>query len=126
MKVRAINPSDINELKIVHDKFFKNEFEFPDFLNGYLSSFVVIDDNEGIVTAGGVRAIAETVLITNKDYNIKKRHLALLKSLMMSSHIARSNKFDQLHAFVQDKNWLGHLKKVGFTETKGQALVLNI
>lgn len=126
MKVRAINPSDINELKIIHDKFFKNEFEFPDFLNEYLSPFVVIDEEDKIITAGGVRTIAETVLITNKDYLIKHRQSALLRSLRMSSYIAGVNGFNQLHAFIQDKNWLRHLKRVGFTETKGQALVLNL
>jgi hypothetical protein len=126
MTLRAINPNDINKLKIIHEKFYKDEFEFPDFFNKYLSAFVVIDEYDNIITGGGVRVIAEAVAITNKSYPINERRLALYDILMASACISNVNGFGQLHAFIQDDKWLRHLKKVGFNETAGKSIVLNL
>lgn len=126
MNIRALRPEDIDQLRNIHSSYFKEQFEFPDFLNNFLCAFVVIDDSDTIISAGGVRAIAESIIITDKSYPIKERRSALYQVLDASCFISKRASFDQLHAFIQDDNWLRHLQKIGFSRTKGQALVLNI
>ena len=126
MDIHVINPSDINTLRLIHAKFYKHEFEFPDIFNHYLSAFVVTDENDRIITGGGVRVIAEAIAITDKDYPIKERREALMEMLRASMFTANAQGFNQLHAFIQDGKWLRHLKRAGFNNTKGQALVLNL
>jgi len=126
MTLRPLTLEDTNELKEIHRKFFSQEFEFPDFFNNYLSSFVVTDTNNEILVGGGVRVIAEAVLITNKDFSPKKRREALLTTLQASMFTSNLRGFDQLHAFVQDERWLNHLERIGFRKSKGQALVIGV
>lgn len=126
MNIRVISHSDINTLKLIHEKFYKHEFEFPNFFNHYLSAYVVIDDDGLIITGGGVRVITEAIAITDKDYPIKARREALMSMLQASMFTANVQGFDQLHVFIQDNKWMRHLKRVGFNNTKGQALVLNL
>jgi hypothetical protein len=126
MNIRVMNPADLFELKEIHSEFFSNEFEFPNFFNNFLSSFVVTDENGRIITGGGVRLIAESIIITDKDYPIEPRRKALFEMLAASAFTASSRDFRQIHAFIQDEKWLNHLKRKGFKETVGKSLVLNI
>lgn len=126
MILRRMNPADINELKRIHDKFFSKEFNFNDLFGNSLSSLVVTDDNDKILVGGQIRVITEACIITDKDIKIEERRRALYRVLDAFKFSATSKGFDQLHAFVQDKDWLRHLKRVGFVETKGQSLVLSI
>ncbi len=128
MNVRAMVPEDIPRLREIHSRYFKNDFEFPDFVNGYLCAFVV-EENGEIITASGVRTLAENVLITNKsgDFSIAERREALLKILDVSQYICQRYGYNQLHAFViNDENWTRHLNDYGFHPTKGKALVLDL
>ena len=126
MNIRAITLKDIEILKDLHYRFYKDEFEFPDFLNNFLSSFVVTDDNDKIIIGGGVRLITESVIVTDKNYPIKDRRLALLEILRASMFTAARENYNELHAFVQDDKWMRHLKTHGFRDTKGKALVINL
>lgn len=126
MNIRVINLNDINQLREIHQKHYKDEFEFPDFFDNFLSSFVVTDGDDKIITGGGVRTIAESVIITDKDYQIPKRRKALHEMLAASAFTASSREYKQLHAFIQDNKWLRHLKRVGFKETVGKSIVLNL
>lgn len=126
MNIRVINVDDINQLRNIHFRYYKDEFEFPNFFDNFLSSFVVTDRNGKIITGGGVRTIAESIIITNKDWIIDERRKALYEMLTASAFTASSREYKQLHAFVQDEKWLKHLKRVGFRETKGQSLILNL
>jgi len=126
MITRRLNPSDINELKRIHEKFFEKEFSFNDLFGNALSSLVVTDDNDKIIVGGQVVLITEARIITNKDINIEERRRALFAILDHFKMSIASKGFDQLHAFVQDDKWEQHLKKYGFKETKGQALVVNV
>jgi hypothetical protein len=125
MMVREFKPSDINELKEIHAKYFADEFTLPDFLSGYLCA-VTIEDEKGIVTMGGVRNIAEVVAVTNKDRSVRARRIALWNLLHATSYVANAYRHEQLHVFIQESNWLKHLINVGFKPTKGQALVMEI
>lgn len=126
MTIRGLELDDIEEIRAIHKRYFSSEFDFPDFLNNYLCAFVVLNDNNRIISAGGVRAIAESVIVTDLSLAIKERRAALYQVLDASCFITKNASFDQLHAFIQDKNWLRHLQKIGFSPTKGQALVLSI
>ena len=126
MIARALRKEDIEQLKGIHEKYFKNEFLFPDFLNSnFLSSFVVTDLDNKIITAGGIKAITEAVMITDKSFSVRKRKDALFDMLQIFAHINGNSKFDQLHVFAQGEDWVKHLKKFGFDEAVGKALLIN-
>lgn len=125
MNVRAIKASDYEQLKSIYEKYFSHEFKFPDFLDKYLCAFLIEEDGQ-IITAGGVRTITEAVVITNKDVELELRVKALKDTLTALMYISKIGGYDQLHAFVQDKNWKRHLLKAGFNPTRGESLVLEI
>jgi hypothetical protein len=125
MIIRSLEATDVTLLKEIHEKHWQDEFVFPDFLNQYHCVFTV-EDVGGIITIGGVRPIAECVTVTNKDRDPKIRLEALFKILDASMFTAGRYRYDQLHAFVQDKRWSNRLKKHGFQPTKGESLVLDI
>jgi len=126
MNIRPINPNDILKLQEIHQKHFGQEFIFPNFINEFHCAFVIENDNDEIITAGGVRAIAEAITITNKDFSVKIRREALHKMLQASLFTAGHHNYNQLHAFVQDPSWTQCLKKIGFKDTKGQSLVIDL
>ena len=123
--MRTLNINDINELKKIHSHFYEKEFEFPNFFENYLCAFVV-EDNDKIITAGGVRTIPEIILITDKDQSVKMRVSGLYKALQISNHICERNNYKHLHAFVQDDKWLGQLLRSGFRSTKGKSVVIDV
>ena len=126
MILRAMKSSDITEIVRIHGLFYQHEFEIDELFDKMLSSFVVTGQNDEIVIAGGVRTIVESAILTNKEFDVKKRREALLKALHFSQHICNKHEYNQLHAFIQDGQWMKHLKKFGFVETRGRSLVMNV
>jgi len=122
MKIRPMLTTDLEAIHEIHERHFKTEFEFPDF-SKFLGMFVVENDSH-IIVAGGVKAIAESVVITDKDFNANERVRALHKALDISEYMTRAVGFDSLHAYVTDENWYRQLQGKGFVSTKGQSLVL--
>lgn len=125
MIVRSIESWDYKEVKEIHEKYYKEEFEFPGFLNNYLMGIVVEDDSR-IIVCGGIRTIVEAVAVTNKDIRVEKRREALYNLLNASTYYTRKKGYNQLHAFIQDPKWERHLIKAGFHPTKGHSLVMEI
>lgn len=125
MNIRALEPDDLQQLEQIHARFYKDEFELPDFFGKFLCAFVIEEDGT-IITAGGVRPIAEAIIVTNKDIDIEARRNALYKILEASMFTCGRTGFDQLHAFIQDDNWKKHLLKIGFKSCKGDAIYLNV
>lgn len=117
-------PRDLEEIKEIHRKFYDKEFDFSEFSRKYLSKFTVIE-NDKIVLAGGIRNIAEVVLVTDKESSTRVKRDALLEALEASKQIAASEGLSQIHAFIQDEAWCNHLFKYGFQDTAGRAVVLN-
>jgi hypothetical protein len=115
---------DLEQIKFIHEKFFKEEFDFPDFKK-FIGAYVVINNDE-IVTAGGVRPIAESVIITNESTPVKLRREGLLEMLAAQRFICSQYGLDQLHAFIADSKWKRHLINSGFEKCKGDAIYLNI
>lgn len=124
--IRELRNVDIEKIRKIHSEFYQNEFEFPDFFNNFLCAFVVMDDTSNIITVGGVRPIAEAVIMTDKSFSVRDRRTALYQMLDASEYVARHSNFRELHAFIQDEKWYKHLVKNGFLPTKGKPLVLEL
>ncbi len=125
MNVRAFREYDNQEAYKVWYAFFRDEFEFPEFLVAFHFSFVIENDNEPIVF-GGVRPIAELIAVTNKNASKRERVTALKKLVEVSCFIAKNRNYDQLHCFVQGDSWSSQVQTIGFRPTRGQALVMDV
>lgn len=125
MVIRNFNQVDLFTLERLHRKFFADQFELPNFLDKFFCA-ITIEDVNGILAIGGVRTIAECILVTNMDRTARDRRNALYAFLHAAAHFSAKHDYNQLHAFVQDEVWAKHLKKVGFSSTKGQALVIGV
>lgn len=125
MNIRALTPYDVWKIKKIHEKHFAEEFDFPNFFENFLNAYIV-ESNDSIVAAGGVRPIAEAILITDKDKSVRERREALYQILAASLFTCGRLGYSQLHAFTQDKKWTEHLLNIGFHHTKGEALVIEV
>jgi len=125
MNIRCFNPSDIVKAKYLHTQHFIDEFEFPNFMDMH-GAVVIENDNNEIILIGGLRPISEVIAVTNKDKSTRERREALIKLLQFSLFTGTNFKYDQIHAFVQDKDFIEHLLKFNFRETKGKSLVSDI
>ena len=126
--IRLLKESDYEQVRKIHEKYYKHEFSLEEFSKNYLSMFAVVDNeySDEIIVAGGIRTIVEVVLVTNKDFSARDRRSALYSTLQASSYMAKNYGYSQLHCFVQDEKWEKQLKKVGFHPTKGTALVIGV
>jgi len=125
--IRNVTEEDLKELKVIHERFFAEEFRFDDFLLGSMSNFVVTDSvSNKILTGASIRPIAEVVAITDLDAPVRQRVNALYDILQVSNFVLRGTEMYQLHAFVQDEIWEKQLIKAGFKRTIGNALYINI
>ena len=124
MIIRGLSSNDIGKLKEVHERYYKDKFPFPDFIDNYIGTFTVVDDSNRVITGGGLRVIPEAVIITDKSFSPSQREKALLMVLDVALYLVRKNRFSQLHAFVEDDpNWVHVLKKHGFRDIVGTGLV---
>ena len=126
MEIRAFRPSDVELVKKIFDKFYNSDGKtvFPDFTRDHLCSFV-IENSTGIITAGGIRTIAEVCLVTDKDKSVKSRVEALYEVLRSTSYITRESGFDWLHAITDDPVWASQMKEYGFL-SRGEDLEIHI
>jgi hypothetical protein len=125
MNIRAINEGDICKLRKIHQEFYKDEFEFPDFLNNYLCTFCITDEQDKIISAGGIRLITEIVALTDKNHSTRKRRTALYQILQASQYLTQRAGFDRLHIVTEQKIWKHQLEEAGF-HSRGDILVLDI
>jgi len=124
MNIRPLEPKDIEAIKRIHGHYFINDFAFPDFFNKFLCRFVIEGDDR-VICAAGVRTIAESIMITDQDITAREKRDILLQALDISTYMANQHDFTQLHAFVQGDIWNSILRKVGFRNCKGNALVID-
>lgn len=124
MTVRLMTEEDKIQLRKIHDEFYSKEFPFSHFDN-FLSAFV-IEDNGKVVVGGGIKPIAESIILTDKSFNIKEKREALYNMLQCQLFAATRLKYQHLHAFVQDESWQHCLEKIGFHSPKGKCLILEV
>lgn len=121
--IRPVVPNDIIVAKELHEKFYQEQFAFPDFRKEFLMSFTSINKEGQLVSLAGVRQILEFVAITDQTKPVRERHTAVYDILAAAMFTAGINNYHQLHAFVQDPHWAEVMKKRGFTPIKGEGLV---
>ena len=127
MIIKVFDPSEVDNARVIHDKFYKSEFKFPDFLKDYHSVFSILNDtNKEIITVGGIRPIAEIVALTNKDCSSRAKREALINLFQAILFSADNLGYKEVHTFVQDNSWMSHLIKNGFNPTKGKSLVYQL
>jgi hypothetical protein len=120
-----LNESDLEKLKTLHELYYKEQFNFPDFRRTFLTTFKILDSEENIVTAGGVKLFPEMILITDKNADARKRYDALMLALGISQLSAHSYGSDTLHASSRnDENWEKILIKIGFQFSRDNNLVI--
>ncbi len=126
MIVRTLEPNDIPRLAELHSKYFEDEYQFDKLLENLLGSFI-IEENDQIVCAGGVKTITESILVTNKDLDIHTKLRGLNEALQINEFICRKAGYNQLHAFLKDDVvWRAWLKKVGFRKCNSTAYYLSV
>jgi hypothetical protein len=125
MIIRNYQDSDLEQLKIIHERYYKEEFSISEFYQNFLNLFSVVEDDK-IISVGGVRLIAESVIVTDKGYSARQRREALLMMLQSQTFITGRNNYHQLHAFIQDKNWEKQLLEYGFKPCKGDAVYIGV
>lgn len=113
MVARAIKYNDLKKIKELNDKYY-SDFEFPDFfrlLNGF-----VIEDDTGIIMAGGVEMVGEAVLVSNKERNAITLGRALVEAQAIDVFTCHKFGIRDLYAFVNNDDYAKHLIKHGFTD----------
>lgn len=123
MELSTLTPEDLVQLLQIHDKYYKHEFDASELTDGnYITNFKVTDGDR-IITAGGVRALTEIVLVTDKSINPRIRRKALIQALQVGLFTSQKVGAFGLHAFVQDYSWEKQLKSHGFLNTAGKPLI---
>lgn len=121
MNIRPMRVEDVDALQRIHEEFYQDEFDIDVFNQKFLSLFTIENDS-GIITLGGIRSLAEVVIVTNKNLSARVRIDGLHEMLSMLAIVGRHNGYDSLHAFIQDKIWLEQLKTAGFQTVNGDAI----
>lgn len=110
----------------LHAKGFAEDFDIPDFSRGFFSAFKINDAKGKLIAVSGIRPIAESIVLTDKEASVRQRTEALIEILQASTYVCKKFDFTQLHCFITDDEYEKHLQKFGFARTKGQALVRNM
>lgn len=125
LRTRSILPEDLPEIQRLHDKYFGDKFTLPD-LTKMLCGFVIVNSNDKIIMAGGIRRIGETILVTNKDHTSKiELGRALVEAQNISQYVCQQDGIEWLHAFVKDAEYASHLIRHGFNP-RCQALSMKV
>ena len=130
MKIREIRLFDKESIDKIYNQFYSHN-EYPNFYdigsyNRFQCAFVVTTDGGKIILAGGVKTIAEAVVVTDKNQPVRIRQEALLQALGSTIFIAQGAKYRQIHAFVNDdERYVNHLQKFGFKLMNDKLLVLS-
>lgn len=125
MNVRDMTPADLPTITDIHNRHYKDQFDMYDFVHG-IRCPIIIEENNDIVLAAGMREIVESVAITNKDLSVRARREALLLALRWMIVKAREVGQPALHCFIQDDSWMDQLKRYGFKPTRGESLILKL
>ena len=126
MNIREIRVTDLEEIQKIHERHYSSEFSLPDFITNFLCAFTV-EHNDKVILAGGVKLIPELILVTDKDASARQRYEAFYKTLDVSTYITSRSGYDQLHAFIQDPNWLDvATNHFGYNKCKGTAIYLGV
>ena len=122
--IRSLHPNDLDKLRELHAQHFGHESDFPEFLK-FICAFVV-EDESGIITAGGIRSIPECILVTDLSRDPKSRAKALYQMLDASKFVCNRMGYDRMYAWSQNPTYARRLIRTGFRLPQGQSLVLDL
>lgn len=125
MPLRNFETDDFSKIKAIHEKYYGNEFPFPN-LSDFLSFCVGVDESGEIIALGGVRNIPELIFITDKSQPTIKRIKCLKEMLTFCTYIAHSTGRKQVYALVEGAEWIRNLKEAGFRQFKAVPLVFDL
>lgn len=114
MNTRELKPDDIKLVESIYNRFYSEDFELPDFFNNFMNIFAITNDEDEIIIAGGIKPVAETIILTDKNQNIFTIGRALLEALAISIYTCNKFGIDDLYVFAKDKKYIRHLKQYGF------------
>jgi hypothetical protein len=112
LRIRALRHADVERVREIHNNHFP-DLIFPRF-ESLLSAFVIEDENDSIVMAGGVEPIAEALLVTNKTMSRIKIGKALVEAQRFALFTCGKFNIRELHAFTTDDEYAKHLIQHGF------------
>jgi hypothetical protein len=114
MEIRFLADIDAGQISKIHRDYF-SDMEFPNFYNKYHCVYVVVTPENSIICVGGLRPVAEAVVLTNKNFSVRDRRDALLKIFEAVNYSAEKLSYDQIHAFSFDRDYTNHLiMRMGF------------
>lgn len=124
MNIRLLTRKDEARLQAIHDRDYPN-LEF--FLRRpLLSAYVIEDDNEEIIMAGGVEGIGEALLLTDKTQSRIKIGKALVEAQRFSLFTCGQHNIQELYAFVDDEDYKKHLIQHGFQKREEMVLRMRL
>ncbi len=125
MKVRQLKYDDIDTLLKIHHRFYSKDAP-PNFDK----DFIVVTDNEDqIITCGGIELMAEAIILTNKQFSSHARTSALLELLRSLMLTCSKGNYSFLHATIADdldETWIRTLGLVGFKPLMGKVLIKEV
>jgi N-acetylglutamate synthase-like GNAT family acetyltransferase len=124
IKIRSVVKEDLEWIKELH-KLYYSDLDMPDF-NNLLSGFVIEDEKDEIIMAGGVEAIGEALLITDKSKSQIKIGRALVEAQRFAMFTCANFRIKELYAFTENENYKKHLKQHGFIERNEPVLRLKV
>lgn len=117
---------NLKQVKEIHEKHYKEEFNFPDFCHKYIDLFSISNDDGKVICAGGIRTILESVIITDLSLPKTERVKALQIMHQATTFATSRLGYSEFHVFIQDSNYERQLIKSGFVPTKGKCLVYKV
>lgn len=124
IKIRAFKPDDVEKVKKIHERDYP-DLEFPN-MRSLMSAFIIEDENNEMVMAGGVEALAEALLITDKTQSRIKIGKALVEAQRYALFTCSMFNIRELHAFVTDNEYAEHLIQHGFTKREETVLRMRV
>jgi hypothetical protein len=114
MNVRGMKREDIEKVRKLHHKYFP-DLEFPDFFSKFYGAFIIEDEEDGMIMAGGVQMMGEAILVTDKDKDITKIYRALIEAQKAVLYLGDRFGLEEIVAFVKDNDaYARHLVRHGF------------
>ena len=114
MITRALELGDMDRIRELSKKHYPDH-DIPDFVNGYYCAFVITNEKNDIIIAGGVKPSAEILLVTDKDKSFIQIGRALVEAQKSSLYIGQQFGLDELVAFIDGNDaYVRHLIRHGF------------
>ena len=121
MNIRRIEKSDVAPLFELHKKFYN--FPFPDLSSPLYSHQLVVTNQEKIILGIITKITSEGIFITDKDASRITRMKAI-KLAIDHLNLLWNFGLEDIHTFAEnDDHYINILRKLGFVDCTGHALV---